>query len=261
MFGPFAFITSFKVGNFEKRSIRARKYFSLPCPSINGPPKSSRISSFGSEHGGRGAQWLFRIILFKFLPNSVQGRHVFDLFINSRLIMGHHKRCPSSVIPHAPRCVECRTSMTDFWGHLGLRVCCQGECSRYVYSSSSTWHKFVCLLNFLHLWSSPVRMQSRTSRSTVSLFVMAAMSWVLNISSRVFFGNCSSLSGADCFVVGLRYLLIEKVFLGLGEPVVGVTCSLFDLSDCYGVVRDMPICYDVIIRCVEFGLVWVFTAA
>ena len=113
MFGPFAFVTSFKVGNFEKRSIHARKYTSLPCPSIVGPPKSNWISSFGSEHGGKGAQWLFGIMLFKFLSNSVQGRQVFDLFIKSRLIKGHYKRCPNSVMPHDPGCVECKTSMTE----------------------------------------------------------------------------------------------------------------------------------------------------
>ena len=56
MLGPFAFVTSFRAGNYEKRSMHARKYTSLPCQSINGPPKSSCISSFGSEHGGKGVQ-------------------------------------------------------------------------------------------------------------------------------------------------------------------------------------------------------------
>ena len=111
MFRPFAFVTSFSVGNFEKRSIHARKYTSLTCPSIIGPAKSSWISLFGSEHGGKEAQWLFRIMLFEILPISVHILH--DLFIKSRLIKDHNKHCPNSVMPHAPGCVECRTSMTD----------------------------------------------------------------------------------------------------------------------------------------------------
>ena len=41
MFGPFACVTSFRVGNFEKRSMHARKYTSLPSPSNIGPPKSN----------------------------------------------------------------------------------------------------------------------------------------------------------------------------------------------------------------------------
>ena len=39
MFGPFACVTTFRVGNFEKRSMHAKKYTSLPCPSNIGPPK------------------------------------------------------------------------------------------------------------------------------------------------------------------------------------------------------------------------------
>ena len=69
MFGPFAFETNFRVGNFEKRSMQAKKKTSLPCPSNIGPPKSNWISSFGSEHGGRGVQSDFRIKPFRFLPN------------------------------------------------------------------------------------------------------------------------------------------------------------------------------------------------
>ena len=94
---------------------------SIPfCTSIIGPPKSSWFSSFGYEYGGKGALKLFGFILFKFLPNSVQGRHVFNLFLKSPLIKGHHKRCLNSVMPHAPGCVECRTSMTDSLSAFGI---------------------------------------------------------------------------------------------------------------------------------------------
>ena len=120
MFGPFVFVTNFKVGNFEKGSMHARKYTFFPCPSNIGPPKSNWISSFGSEHCGKGAQWLFGFMFFIFLPNSVQGRHVFGLFIKSWLMKGQHIRCPNSVMPNAPGCVECRTSVTNSLRLLGI---------------------------------------------------------------------------------------------------------------------------------------------
>ena len=84
--GPLALLYSLTVENFEKRSMQARKYISRPCPSVIGPPKSICISSLGSEHRGRGAHFVFGIKLFRFLPNSVHGLHVFDLFMRSRLI-------------------------------------------------------------------------------------------------------------------------------------------------------------------------------
>ena len=158
MFGPFAFVTSFKVGNFEKRSMHARKYTSLPCPSIFGPPKSNWISSFGSEHCGRGAQRLFGFLFFKFLPNSVRGRHVLDLFIKSRLMKGHYMRCPNSVMPQAPGCVECKTSRTDSLRLLGMASLLSS--STQPFCTLRLLHlAWICLLSFLHRCSSPVRMQ------------------------------------------------------------------------------------------------------
>ena len=120
MLRPFAFVTSLWVGNFEKRSIHARKFTSLPCPSSIGAPKSSWNSLFGSEHGGRGAQLNFRVIHFRFLQSSVQGWHVSDLFIRSRLMHRYHSRWPCSVVPQAPECVEWSMSMTDSLGAFGM---------------------------------------------------------------------------------------------------------------------------------------------
>ena len=66
-------------------------------------------------------------------------------------------------------------------------------------------------------------MQSRTSRSTVSRLVMAAISLVLKMSSGGF-GSCSFFSDVvpivGCLRGGLRKLVIEKAFLGECDPVV-----------------------------------------
>ena len=102
MFNAFALFYNLIDGNFENRSMHARKYTSLPCPSSIGPPNSIWISSFGSTHGIIGDHFVFGFILLRFLPNSVQGRHVLALFIRSLLIKGHHNLVPSSVIPHEP---------------------------------------------------------------------------------------------------------------------------------------------------------------
>ena len=121
-------------------------------------------------------------MFFKFLPNSVQGRHVFDLFIKSRLMKGHRIRCPNSVMPHAAGCVECKTSVTNSLRLLGIASLLSN--STQPFCTLTLLHlAWICLQSFLHRCSSPVRMQSRTSRSTVSRLVMAAMSWVLKMSS------------------------------------------------------------------------------
>ena len=146
----------------------------------------------------------------------------------------HHMRCPNLVMPQAPGCVECNTSMTDSLRLLGIASLLSN--SPHPLCTLRLLHlAWICLLSFLHRCSSPDWMQSRTSRSTVSRLVMAAISLVLKMSSGGF-GSCSSFSDAVIIVAylrgGLRKLVIEKVFLGEGDPVVWFVCSLVGLSIC-----------------------------
>ena len=97
MFVAFALLYNLSVGNLETLSIHARKYTSLPWPSSIGPSKSNCVSSFGSTHGFSGDHLVFGIMLLRFLPNSVHGRHVFDLLIRSLFMNGHHNLWASSV--------------------------------------------------------------------------------------------------------------------------------------------------------------------
>ena len=99
MFVAFALLYSLSVGNLENLSMHASKYTSLPCPSSIGPPKSICISSFGSTHGFVGDQLVFGIMFLRFSPNSVHGRHVFDLLIRSLFMNRHHNLCANSVNP------------------------------------------------------------------------------------------------------------------------------------------------------------------
>ena len=127
---------------------------------------------------------------------------------------GHHVRCTNSVMPQAPGCVECKTSMTD---SLTLyRIASLLSNSTQPFCTLRVLHlAWICLLSFLHRCSSPVRMQSRTSRSTVSRLVMAAISLVLKMSSGGF-GSCSSFSGVvpfvGCLGVGLDNKSSRKPF-------------------------------------------------
>ena len=175
MFVAFALLYNLSVGNLETLSMHARKYTSLPWPSCIGPSKSNCVSSFGSTHGFSGDHLVFGIMLLRFLPNSVHGRHVFDLLIRSLFMNGHHNLWASSVIPQAPGWVACRTSITASFIAFGM----VSRLSRRMHQSftlSCFQCVWICLLTALHLCSSPSVMQSLISFRTASLFVMAAIS-------------------------------------------------------------------------------------
>ena len=144
-------------------------------------------------------------------------------------------RCPNSVMPLAPGCVECNTSVTDSLRLLGKASLLSNK-TQPLCTLRLLHLAWICLLSFLHLCSSPDWMQSRTSRSTVSRLVMAAISFVLKRSSGVlvavplFLMLCLLLLVCG---VGLGMLVIEKVFLGEGDPVVCFVCSLVGLSICW----------------------------
>ena len=145
MFDLFALLYCLCVGNLKNLSMHARKYTSHPWPSIIGPPKSICISSFGSTHGFSVDHLVFGIMLLRFLPNSVHGRHVFDLLMRSLFMNGHHSLVANSVIPHAPGCVACSTSITASSLHWGLIADCPGGCTRRSHLVVSSVCGFVCL--------------------------------------------------------------------------------------------------------------------
>ena len=198
-----------------------------------GPPKSICISSLGSEHRGRGAHFVFVIKLFRFLLNSVHGLHVFDLFMRPRLMYGHHKRWPSSVIPHAPGWVACSMSITVSFITCGFANLLSPNMQplwvlRFLHCPC------ICLQSFLHLCSSLVSIQSLTSRRTESRLVIAAINFMLNTPRIISF---TSLSFECCCVSvdgdldGLRKLLIENFGLD------GEACEFW-------VSVDLPILLD-----------------
>ena len=223
MLVAFALVYNLSYGIFENRSMHARNYTSLPCPYNIGPPKSIWISLFGSTQGLIGDHFLFGIILLRFLPNSVQGRHVLALFIKSLLMKGHHSLVPSSVIPHEPGWVAWRTSMTTSFFVLGI----VRRLSRSMQPSFTlSWFQCtcICLLTALHWRSSFWIMQSQISLRTLSLFVIAAISVELNTSlialSSVMFAV------EDVFVsslFGLRY--VEKKNWAFCRTVWGSICA------------------------------------
>ena len=181
MFAAIALLYSLSVGNLENLSMHARNYSSLPCPSSFGPPKSICISAFGSTRRFIGDHLVFGIMLLRFLPNSVHGRHVFDLLMRSLFVNGYHNLCASSVIPHAPGCVAWSTSFTASFIALGIfnRLSSRMHPSFTLSCFQCVW---ICLLTALHLSLSPCVMQSRISRRTESLFVIAAISVELKTS-------------------------------------------------------------------------------
>ena len=202
MFVAFASLYSLSVGNLENLSMHARKYTSIPCPSSIGPPKSICISSFGSTHGFIGDHLVFGIMLLRLLPNSVHVRHVFDLLIGSLFMSGHHNLCANSVIPHAPGCVAWSTFITASFIALGI----VSRLSRRMHPSSTlscfqcVW---ICLLTPLHLSSSPCVMQSRISRRTESVCVIAAISVELK-TSRIALSSWESVLVGRSSSSGLR---------------------------------------------------------
>ena len=139
-------------------------------------------------------------MLLRFLPNSVHGRHVFDLLIRSLFMNGHHNLLASSVIPQTPGWVACRTSITASFIAFGM----VSRLSRRMHPSftlSFFQCVWICLLTALHHCSSPCVMRSFISRRSASLFVMAAISVELK-TSRIALSNWvstllgrSSLSG------------------------------------------------------------------
>ena len=145
MFVAFALLHSLSVGNLENLPMHGRKYTSLPWPSIIGPPKSISISLFGSTHGFSGDHLVFGIGLLRFLPNSVHGRHVFDLLMRSLFMNGHHRPVANSVIPNAPGCVACSTSITASFIALGIVSRLSRRMHRRSHLVVSSVCGFVCL--------------------------------------------------------------------------------------------------------------------
>ena len=132
--------------------------------------------------------------------------------MRSRLMYGHHKCWPSSVIPHAPGWVACSMSMT------GSFIMC-GIASLLSTNMQPLWVlRFlhcpcICFQSFLHLCSLLVSIQSLTSRRTESRLVIAAINFMLNTPCIISFTSlsfgCCCVS-ADGDLVGLRKLLIEN---------------------------------------------------
>ena len=226
MFIALALLYNISDGNFENRSMHARKYTSLPCLSSIAPSKSIWISSFGSTHGIIGDHFVFGIILLRFLPNSVQGRHVLALFIRSLLLKGHQSLVPSSVIPHEPGWVACRTSMTASFNVLRI---VRRLSRRMQPSFTLSWFQwaYICLLTALHRRSSFWMMQSRIFLRMLSLFFTAANNVELNTSLIALSSVVFAVEGVVVSsLFGPRYVVKESgVFAGLfGE------CSLLGLD-------------------------------